>query len=158
MIEILVAVTVLSVGMVSVAGLALVNLRSTAHGHSQTQATIIAEELADTMRANLAAYENNLFAVNLDSGEKVCTNDIKCDFNEQAQYDAGQWLQHATTALPGATAVMCMDSTPDDGSPTNPTCDGLGMNTVKLFWTDTRNVDSLAQSDTFYRHVLSLVP
>lgn len=158
MIETLIAVGVVSVGLVSIAGLALVNLQSTSHGHSQSQATIIAEELADTMRANITAYENNLFSVNLTSGEKMCITGVKCGFDEQAQYDGNQWVLHATESLPGATAIMCMDSTPADGSPNTPACDGLGLNTIKLFWTDTRNVDSLAEDVTYYRHVLTLVP
>jgi type IV pilus assembly protein PilV len=158
MIEIMSAVAVLSVGLVSVASLSLVNLRTVSHGHSQTQATIIAAELADTMRANMEAYENNMFAVNLQSGEKDCIGDEKCQYDEQAQYDGNLWTQHATDALPGATAVMCMDSTPDDGTPSAPACDGLGMNTVKLFWTDTRTAGSLPDGESAYRHVLSLVP
>ena len=158
MIEILTALAVLGVGLVSVASLTLVNLRSTVHGHSQSQATIIALELADTMRANLAAYESSLFAINLESGEKVCSGGTRCNFDEQAHYDGGQWEQHVADALPGATAILCMDSTPNDGTPTEPACDGAGLNTIKIFWTDTRNQDSLAQEDTFYRHALALVP
>ena len=158
MIEILAAVAVLSVGLVSVASLSLVNLQSVSHGHSQTQATIIAEELADTMRANMEGYEKNMFAVNLQSGDKVCVSGTSCAYDEQAQYDGTLWTQHATDALPGATAVMCMDSTPEDGTPANPACDGLGMNTIKLFWTDTRTQGSLPAGESVYRHVLTLVP
>lgn len=158
LIEIMTSVAVLSVGLISIASLALTNLRSTAHGHSQSQATIIAEELADTMRANLDAYENNLFASNPQSASKNCIGATTCAYDEQAQYDGGVWLQHAADALPGGTAIICMDSTPDDGTPQDPACDGIGLNTVKLFWTDTRAQDSMATGEPFYRHVVALVP
>ena len=54
--------------------------------------------------------------------------------------------------------MICMDSTPDDGAPADPACDGLGLNTVKLFWTDSHNLDAQSQNQSFYRNVITLVP
>lgn len=158
LIEVMTSVAVLSVGLISVASLAMTNLRSTAHGHNQSQATILAEELADTMRSNLIAYEDDMFSVNLETGDLDCVGETICDSEQQAQFDGSQWVEHAAEALPGGVAVICMDSTPDDGTMDAAACDGEGLNTVKLFWTDTRNVDSLADGETTYRHVISLVP
>lgn len=158
LIEVMTSVAVLSIGLISVASLAMANLRSTAHGHNQSQATILAEELADTMRSNLVAYEDDMFSVNLESSESECVGETLCEYDEQARFDGSQWVEHAAEALPGGVAVICMDSTPDDGTIDEAACDGGGLNTVKLFWTDTRNVDALAEGETTYRHVISLVP
>lgn len=158
LIEILTAMAVLSVGIMSVASLALVNMRGTSYGHNQSQATILAEQLADTMRLNLVAYESDQFSVTPVAGNAICTDGTACSYGEQAEYDTNKWVQHAAQALPGGVGIMCMDSTPDDGAPDNTACDGLGTNTIKLFWIDTRNPGGLVEGESFHRHVVSMVP
>ena len=40
-------------------------------------------------------------------------------------------------ALAAGIAIVCHDSTPDDGTPGSPDCDGLGdAFTVKIFWSE----------------------
>jgi type IV pilus assembly protein PilV len=158
MIEVMVAIAIFGVGLISIAGLAMTNLQNTSHSQNESQATIIAAQLADGMRSNLQAYENGLFASSLDPGEKSCFGDTQCTYEETAYYDSGIWLLNTASALPGGVAIICMDSTPSDGSPTDPACDGLGLNTIKLFWTDAQKLERDAEAGEFYRHVLSLVP
>jgi type IV pilus assembly protein PilV len=158
MIEVMVAIAVFSLGLISIAGLSITNLQNASHGLYESQATIIARQWADGMRSNLQAYENGLFASNLDPGEKSCFGGAECNYDEAAHYDSDTWLQNAASALPGGVVIICMDSTPADGSPTDPACDGLGLNTIKLFWIDSQKLESEAGADDFYRHVLSLVP
>ena len=158
MIEILASVVIFSVGLSSLAGLSLASLRTTADGQFGSQATFIAEEIAEMMRANLLAYESNNFANTPASIEKVCTPASKCTAAEQAQYDSGKWQWHAVSELPGGIALMCMDSTPDDGNPGAAACDGAGLNTLKLFWRDSRNNDVLDEGETHHRYVLAFVP
>jgi len=110
------------------------------------------------MRANLSAYESSNFASTPAAIAKVCAPGVLCTAAEQAQYDAGTWLWHVGDALPGGIAVMCMDSTPDDGQPGAEACDGLGLNTLKIFWNDSRSEDALQGGETFQRYVLSIVP
>ena len=39
--------------------------------------------------------------------------------------------------MPGGSGVVCIDNTPDDGTPAAPGCDGIGtMMVVKVFWTE----------------------
>lgn len=158
MVEVLSSVLVISIGLAGTAGISLSSLSSTADGQFNSQATIIAEELADMMRGNLTAYESSAFTTTPAGIEKVCAPGTKCTAAEQAQYDAGKWLDHVSNSLPGGVAVICMDSTPDDGQPGALACDGLGLNTVKIFWRDGRNNDSLDEGETFQRYALSVVP
>ncbi len=158
LIEILVAVVIFSVSLAGLAGLSLTSLRNTADGHFNSQATILADQLADTMRANLTGYETGQFVSTPASTEKVCSPGTKCSAAEQAQYDTGKWQTLVAGVLPGGVALICMDSTPNDGQPDAPACDGLGMNTVKLFWLDSRSSDVLAENETFHRHVVTVVP
>jgi type IV pilus assembly protein PilV len=158
LIEILIAVVIFSVSLAGLAGLSLTSLRSTADGHFNSQATILADQLADTMRSNLTGYETGQFASTPGSTQKVCTPGTKCSAAEQAQFDAGKWTTLVANVLPGGTATVCMDSTPNDGQPDATACDGLGMNTVKIFWLDNRSTDALAEGETFHRHVITVVP
>ncbi len=158
LIEVLVAVVIFSVSLAGLAGLSLTSLRNTADGHFNSQATILGDQLADTMRANLTAYETGQFISTPADTEKVCTPAAKCSAAEQAQYDAGKWQTLAADVLPGGVAVICMDSTPNDGQPADPACDGAGMNTVKLFWLDSRSEEVLAEGETHHRHVVTVVP
>jgi type IV pilus assembly protein PilV len=158
LIEILIAVLVLSVGLAGLAGLALSNLRSTANAQFTTQATIVAEEVAEMMRANLSAYESSSFASTPEAIEKACSPATICTSGEQARHDSDKWQRHTSQALPGGIAVICMDSTPADGQPGATACDGAGLNTIKLFWQDSRNDDVLAEGETYHRYTVAVVP
>ncbi len=52
LLEILVAVLVLSIGLLGIAGLQVTGLRFNHSAYARTQATLLAYELADRMRAN----------------------------------------------------------------------------------------------------------
>ena len=158
LIEILTAILVIGVGLVGVASLSLANVRTTISGYIQSQATILGDELADTMRANLVAYESNEFSSNPDTISKNCVGGTTCTANEQARYDSKIWLETTAASLPSGVAAICMDSTPDDGQPGSLACDGAGLNTIKIFWVDSRNQDLLGEGETFQRYVLSITP
>lgn len=158
MIEVLTSIAVFSIGLAGMASLSLASLQSTSDGQFNSQAIFIAEEMADSMRANLQAYETQAFVSTPATGEKTCTPGNTCTAAEQAGYDSGKWQWHALSELPGGLAVVCMDSTPMDGNPGAEACDGLGLNTIKIFWADSRNDDVLAEGETFQRYVLSVVP
>ncbi len=158
LIEVLASVVLFSVSLAGLAALALTSLRSTADGHFVSQATILAEEIADTMRSNLMAYETANFTSTPGAATKICSPGAECTAAEQSQYDASLWQGHVANALPASSALICMDSTPDDGQPDAPQCDGAGLNTVKIFWQDRRSAESLAEGENFHRYSLAMVP
>ena len=154
----LVLIAVISLGLAGMASMSLASLRSTADGQFNSQAMLIGEELADSMRANLSGYESNNYATLPELTDKVCSTDSKCTASEQAQYDSGKWRTHAVDELPGGIAHFCMDSTPSDGNPGAEACDGLGLNTIKIFWLDSRSDDSLDDGETYQRYVVTVIP
>ena len=158
LIEILVAVVLFAVSLAGMAALALNALRSTADGQFVSQATILADELADTMRGNLAGYETSQFITIPDEPGQVCEPGDECSPQEQTSYDTHKWLAHVNNALPSGAAVLCMDSTPDDGQPDQPECDGNGLNTIKIFWLDSTADEALEEGEVFHRHAVSMVP
>ena len=158
LIEILVAVALFAVSLAGMAALALNALRSTADGQFVSQATILADELADTMRGNLAGYETSQFINIPEETTLSCEPDDECSPEEQTSYDIHKWLAHVNDALPSGAAVICMDSTPDDGQPAEPACDGNGLNTIKVFWLDSTAAAVLEEGEDFHRLAVSMVP
>lgn len=159
LIEILVSIVIFAVGLSGTAAMSLTSLRSATDGYFNSQATILATELADAMRANLAAYESSKFASTPGPWSENCSFfGAVCTPEEQSKYDSGKWLAHVADELPSGTAVMCVDSTPDDGQPEDPLCDGEGLNTLKIFWFDRSVQEGLAEGESFQRYAVAMVP
>ena len=60
-----------------------------------------------------------------------------CTPAEMAEADMAEWRTDVATQLPGGAGVVCIDSTPDDGTPAAPACNGTGrVSAVKVWWTD----------------------
>ena len=57
-----------------------------------------------------------------------------------ASHDLFEWHKLVQTSLPaGSVGMLCRDSTPNDGQPADPKCDGVGAYVVKIWWVDNRN-------------------
>jgi type IV pilus assembly protein PilV len=54
-----------------------------------------------------------------------------------------QWRLRLSRDLPGSQAVLCLDSTPDDGDTKNPSCDGAGQPVIKVLWVNSSRQDAL---------------
>lgn len=154
MLEVLIAVLVLSIGLLGLAGLQAASLRNNYSSYLRSQATLLAYGMSDRMRANMAgvtAGNYNVASTAIPSAVSTCTG-AGCTPAEMAQNDANEWKNTLKSELPGppppagstsiigGTGVVCIDSTPDDGTRTSPACDGLGtIYAIKVWWTDDRN-------------------
>ncbi len=158
MIEVLVAVVVFSIGLAGTAAMVVNNVRTTAAASTRTEAIILADQLAETMRANLVAYETGSFALTPVATTSSCAG-AKCDAATIASYDATAWNSNIARLLPSGQAFMCVDSTPDDGSPTALACDGAGINVIKIFWNNSRFSKEKQIAGTDWRRlVVPVVP
>jgi type IV pilus assembly protein PilV len=143
LIEIMVAIVVLSLGMLGVAGLHLVSLRN-AHGSGMRDvATQLAYDMTDRMRANLEGVNKGHY----DPGATTpAANDCykttpTCDPQQLAALDLDAWSKRIKERL-GDTAAgtVCRDSNPNpnDGStPAAAGCDTLPSTApyvVKIWW------------------------
>lgn len=158
MIEIMVAVLVLALGLVSVAALMLTNVTSTGYSQVYSQATIHADQMAEVMRANMIGYESALFISDPASASVDCLSGTDCTPTQQAQFDVTQWKARVAEELPAGQGFICTDSSPDDGQPGSLACDGGGHNVVKLYWQDSRHTEGLASDTEYRRLVISVVP
>jgi type IV pilus assembly protein PilV len=160
MLEVMVAVLILSFGLLGLAGLQALSLKSNVSAAQRTIATQLAYDMADRMRANLASvltgdYNYASYSVSNVAGQttSACLTTTGCSSTQLAQEDVYEWNQQICLQLPQSTActasgpwgVVCLDSTPNDGTPASPACDGAAGApwVAKVWWIDDRNDSTL---------------
>jgi type IV pilus assembly protein PilV len=144
MVEVLVALFVLSIGLLGLAGMQVSGLRNNQSAYFRSQATELAYYMADSMRANaqgLTSYDGQGKTTDDAPADTTCAETAVCDNPAAvAAYDLAQWRQAMQNALPVGRAWICVDASPDDGaSAASPACDGTGkVYAVKIWWDDDR--------------------
>ncbi len=121
MVELLVAVLVLSIGLLGLAGLQAAGLRNNQSAYLRSQATILAYDVADRMRANQAAAAAGAYNIALGAaggGGSVAADDLT------------EWKNNMAALLPSG-----------DGSVTN----NVGKFTILVQWDDNRDANDLQQ-------------
>jgi type IV pilus assembly protein PilV len=118
LIEILVAIVVLSIGLLGLAGLQLKGLQVNQGSIYRWQAAMLAEDIADRMRTDQASALNNQY--------QVTANVPAATGSTQTQAVVSEWLQRVQM-LPGGKA--------DIGTATGPNNNQVQ---IKITWTDTR--------------------
>lgn len=110
-VEALVALIVLSVGMLGIAGLYVVTLRSSGSAISRMQAVNLASDLGDRIRANRTAETAYEDPEEVD--EATCVGEDKdCTPAEMAANDMFLWQQQIGATLPGdPTGAVDVDTT-----------------------------------------------
>lgn len=104
LIEVLVAVLILSIGLLGLAELQVVGLRNNFSAYLRSQATQLTYDIAERMRANPAGLAAGAYlggATNDDCETDTCTG------AQMAGYDLRQWQNALTAAqLPGGVASI----------------------------------------------------
>ncbi|BCX81035.1 type IV pilus assembly protein PilV [Methylomarinovum caldicuralii] len=149
LIEILVAVLVLAIGLLGLAKLQTFGLHSSHGANLRTQATLLAYDMTDRMRANRAGFQGGFYN-NPTPADHNCVWDghapSVCTPQQMAEHDVWEWNTAVGQGLPQGVGVVCLDATPDDGDDTNGdgtvdtreyACDNNGsLYVVKLWWVD----------------------
>jgi len=145
LVEVLIAVLVLLIGLLGLAGLQAQALRSNQIAYMRTQATILAYDIIERMNANRAAALAGSYDGAAGTQNTDCTSTTACSSAAMAANDVYEWRLAVKQSLPtpGAQgeALVCIDSTPDDGSDaSSPACDGVGsMYAAKIWWDDDKS-------------------
>lgn len=122
LIEVLVAVLVLSIGLLGLASLQATSLRYNNDSSVQTQATFLASDMADRMRANVskaADYPAKSAAANAN-----CYNAGGCTPDEMAANDVYEWNQALATLPAGQGTITSI---------------GGGLYRITVMWDELRN-------------------
>ena len=155
MVEAMVTVLIFAIGLLGVIGLQTLALSSTTISNQRNDATVLALDMADRMRANLGAVRSGVgfgydIAAPATSACRATYADavavpVSCTIDQLAADDLYDWQTQVQQSLPNGSGVVCIDSTPDDGAPAAPACDGAGTAyAIKVWWTQqaTQNVAS----------------
>lgn len=145
LVEVMVAVSVFSIGLMGLAGLQLTAMKNNSSAHSRTVATMLALDIADRARANAGVAYNYDGTGAPPAVTAACETPAGCTAAQMVDTDIRRWLDSIAAAadLPNARGVICVDSIPDINVANPailPNCDGLGAVTVVyLDWTDEKN-------------------
>lgn len=159
LVEILVAIVVLSFGVLGVVGMQAAALQSNRAARNQSTAVALGRELADIMRGNkdvalatsatnnpylIANYTGTAPTISANCFTAVCTTQ-----KAVAEFDMNQWLGRVSAALPQARVVVCFDDSPytsSTGLPEwdCPTTPGETL-VVKIGWTQ-KSLDTSASA------------
>ncbi|MCI0506012.1 MAG: type IV pilus modification protein PilV [Gammaproteobacteria bacterium] len=127
MLEVLVAIVVLSFGLLGLAGLQADGLRNNTSAYLRSQATLMAYDMLDRMRANMQGVANGDYnnLLNTTPADPACISS-GCSIEQMTQHDAYEWSQKLAELLPSGQGSV--------------TGNGQGsVFTITVMWDDTRS-------------------
>lgn len=135
LLEVLIAILVLSIGLLGLAGLQFSALRNNTQSYERSQAVALAYEIVDRMRTNRIAASDGRFDLKAfeDKSIGVDCEKAPCTREQVADFELAQWQKRLIATLPGATASIekrCAAGIP---------CLQRSTYTVRVLWNENRN-------------------
>lgn len=136
MLEVLIALFVLSVGLLGLAGLQAQSLQFNYSAYQRSQATFLAYDIIDRMRANrdealLGSYDLTLPATPPSANCQLVA--LPCTTSVMADFDLSQWIADIENRLAEGDGAVALNDV-----------NGRGQVIVTITWLDNR---TLAESD-----------
>ncbi|MEF9942587.1 MAG: type IV pilus modification protein PilV [Burkholderiaceae bacterium] len=138
LLEVLVAVTILVVGLLGLAGLQLATLRWTADASQSGAVARLGQEIAEKIRSQPGQIDRYLAAAGgTPSADSRCYATAGCPPDAMVATDIAEWRDQVAAALPAGFATICRDRSPADGSVGAVACTGGADDPVviKFWWT-----------------------
>lgn len=153
MLEVLIAVLIMAFGLLGLAGMQLANIRNNQSSSVRSIATQQAYDMGDRMRANRAGFEGGFYNQQQGSSKPGCFTSSACTSQEMAQSDVFMWNELNAAVLPAGRGYICVDSTPNDGTPAAPACDNTpnAPYVIKVWWDERQPDGALTRFVTTYR-------
>jgi type IV pilus assembly protein PilV len=140
LVEVLVSLVILSLGLMGIAKLMLYSSHSNDSAYLRSQATNLAYQMLDSMRANSAAISSYavVSAATLAPPGVNCVGAVACSNPDLASYDLYQWKLRldAASVLPGALPG-------GDGKIVTTAVGTQSQVTITVFWNDSVAQNSL---------------
>lgn len=135
LLEVLIALVILSVGLLGIAAMLGTTVKSNDSAYMRSQATILAYNIIDRMRANPNAADNGIYNIAIGTpapgSSTVCTGGgAGCGSTVLADYDLTQWKQTLSSPANGLPN--------GDGSIATTQVGGVYLVTVTVQWNDSR--------------------
>ncbi len=112
LIEVLVALLVLSIGLLGLAALQTTGLKFNHQSYERTQAVMQAYDVIDRMRANRSGSDRSIngiyesVAIGNQPGSTDCLS-VSCNVSQLAEFDIRQWNAANSTLLPEGKGAIC---------------------------------------------------
>ncbi len=152
LIEVLISMVILAIGLLGLAAMQTISLRDNQDAHYYQQATLLAYEMQDRIRAN-----NNVNWSNVTAGAgDLCTQSIPCTATEMAANDYGYWKNMAKKILPISTTNPDVVSIQLSSNVNKGSCKGTYPTSLCLVttWAKTNHKTAGISADaTFYLEV-----
>ena len=126
LLEVLIALVVLAIGLLGLAGMQAIGIKNNHSAYHRSQATQVAYDIADRMRANTVGVDNYLTSFMLPSvatNQNGCTAG-GCSSTQMAEDDLYEWNLTITDTLPSGVGTI--------------TISGL-IYTISITWDDNRD-------------------
>jgi type IV pilus assembly protein PilV len=159
--EVLIAMVVMGVGIITIVELQTDALTGSQQSGARMHAAVLASGMADRIRANPAGQGNydGMTVGTAPTSNSNCYN-TTCNANQLATHDVWRWQQKLGNTLPGGEGIVCRDSSPDDGTgQSSPSCDGDSNDpfAVKVWWTR-KSTEQGQSANTSRLYVLTFRP
>ena len=117
LLEVLVALLVLSIGLLGIGKLVMLSSRANDSAYMRSQATALAYSILDAMRANRSEALSGTYDITLGAGPAAvtCTVAAPCNSATQAQNDLNLWKSALTAALPAGDGSVTTATVPNAG-------------------------------------------
>ena len=134
LLEVMIAVLVLAIGLLGMAHLHVTSMKVNQSAEFRSQATTLATNMFDRMRANQQAAQNGAYALALNTEPPASPS-------SQAENDIAEWLTKLNNALPqGDASIVC----PAFAANSEFVCD------ITISWTEMQDDDALGTTSFVY--------
>ena len=126
LLEVLIAVLVLSIGLIGLAGMQMLGVKNNNSATMRSQAVFLTQDISDRMRANIA-NAGNYVVTDTPTCAAICDPAAGCSGSELADYDVCDW-RAAVASLPAG--VGCINTYATDSY------------RVRIMWDDERQANT----------------
>ena len=107
LLEVLIALVLLSIGLLGLASLQITGLKNNQRAHHRSQATQLSYDIADRMRSNKVAL-NTYSTIDPSNAEAklVCITIAGCSASEMAENDLYEWNVALVSTLPSSLGTI----------------------------------------------------
>ncbi len=111
LIEVLVSMIILAVGLLGLANLQVFGLKNSQSSFNRSQASLLAYDIADRMRANITEarkFSTSAYITTTTPSVQTACNEVStsCTTGKMAQNDLYQWKETLSTTLPSGTGSI----------------------------------------------------
>ena len=145
LLEVMISVLILAIGLLGLAQLQATTLKHNESAYLRSQASVLASDILDSMRANRTAAQTGNYNFSEGDIPPIAPSTI-------ADQDIADWLSNIGTFLPTGSdgLIVCADSNGGDTL----ACSSGSMYTVTIRWIEVQNDGSRGTTEFTYSGVL----